>query len=132
MQSGFVRCSNNVMLEVEKWLQTRYFGNTMRVRCHTYTYIGWRPSEHLLLKYHNLHPDPDEYHHRVYDPDSGEEILHEVLQRYQFPTFPEVLDELKGSEPRLMSLQGPTPQQVVPTVKTRHSPDTDTPSEFVA
>ncbi len=95
MQSGFVHCSNNVMLEVEKWFQTRYFGSTMRVRCHTYTYIGWRPSEHLLLKYHNLHRDPDEYHHRVYDPDGGEEILHEVLQRYQFPTFPEVLDELK-------------------------------------
>ena len=73
------------MLEVEKWFQTRYFGSTMRVRCHTYTYIGWRPGEHLLLKYHNLHRDPD----------GGEEILHEVFQRYQFPTFPEVLDELK-------------------------------------
>ena len=49
----------------------------------------------MLLKYHNLHQDPNEYHHRIYDPATGIEVFHEVLQRYQFPTFTEVLDELQ-------------------------------------
>ena len=47
------------------------------------------------LKYHNLHADPAEYIHRVYDPTTGEQVLYEVLERHQFPTFPEVLDELE-------------------------------------
>ena len=51
--------------------------------------------EHLLLKYHNLHQDPNEYIHRVYDPVSGDEVFYEILERYQFPTLPEVLDELE-------------------------------------
>lgn len=46
-----------------------------------------------MLKYHNLHNDPNEYHHRVYDPLDGREIGHEVLEREQFPVFSEVLDE---------------------------------------
>ncbi len=89
-----VQCRKNVMLEVEKWFEARYFGSTFRVRCHTYTYIGWLPGEHLLLKYHNLHSDPDDYIQRVYDPMTGEQVLYESLRRYQFPTFPQVLDEL--------------------------------------
>ena len=103
MQSGLVQCCKNVMLEVEKWFETRHFGNTLRVRCqtYTYTYIGWLPGEHLLLKYHNLHQDPDEYHHRIYNPATGIEVFHEVLQRYQFPTFTEVLDELQVIVERL-------------------------------
>ena len=67
----------------------------MYVRCHSYNYVGYVPARHLLLKYHNLHDDPNEYVHRVYDPATGEEILYETLHRYQFPTFPEVLDELE-------------------------------------
>ena len=92
---GFVTCQKSVVLEVEKWFDIQYFGNTPRVRCHTYVYIGWLRREHLLLKYHNLHQDPNEYIHRVYNPDSGDEVLYEILERYQFPTLPEVLDELE-------------------------------------
>ena len=92
---GTVACRKSVALEVEKWFDLQYFGNTLRVRCHTYVYIGWLRGEHLLLKYHNLHEDPDEYHHRVYEPVTGEQVFHEVLERHQFPTFPEVLDELE-------------------------------------
>jgi hypothetical protein len=51
--------------------------------------------QHLLLKYHNLHTDRNEYHHRIYNPVTGEELHHEVLERHQFPTFTEVLDELQ-------------------------------------
>ena len=92
---GAVQCQKNTQLDVEKWYETRYFGNTLRVRCHTYVYIGWLRGEHLLLKYHNVHRDRDEYHHRIYDPASGVEVFHEILERYQFPLFTEVLDELQ-------------------------------------
>ena len=92
---GIVHCRNNALLEVEKWYETRYFGRTLRVRCYSYRYIAWLPGEHLLLKYHNVHEDRDEYHHRIYDPASGVELFHETLERYQFPIFTEVLDELE-------------------------------------
>ena len=93
--TGRVYCLNGVVLEVEKWFDTQYSGNILRVRCHTYAYIGWLQGRHLILKYHNLHRDKDEYHHRIYDPATGEEVFHEVLERRQFPTFAEVLDELQ-------------------------------------
>ena len=92
---GEVICLNDVALEVEIWFDARYFGNTLRIRAYSFRYIGWLLGEHLLLKYHNLHKDPHEYHHRVYDSTTGVEIFHETLQRYQFPTFSEVLDELE-------------------------------------
>ena len=92
---GNVYCRKAVLLRVGKEFETRYSGNTLRVRCHTYAYIAWRPGENLLLKYHNLHRDDDAYHHRIYDPATGKELLHETLERYQFPIFTEVLDELE-------------------------------------
>ena len=94
-QSGSVQCHKKVILEVEKWFEARRFGQTLRVRCYSYAYIAWIAGQHLLLKYHNLHKDHDEYHHRLYDPTTGTEVFHETLQRWQFPTFPEVLDELE-------------------------------------
>ena len=94
-QRGMVHCQKSVVLEVEKWFESRYSGSTLRVRCRIYRYIAWTLGGHLMLKYHNIHRDSNEYHHRVYDPATGREIFHEVLERYQFPTFPEVLDELE-------------------------------------
>ena len=73
----------------------------MYVRCDSYNYVGFVPGRHLLLKYHNLHADPDEYIHRVYDPVTGVEVFSETLRRDQFPTFPEVLDELEYLAQRL-------------------------------
>ena len=93
--TGRVYCRKNVVLQVEKRFETRWSGNVLRVRCHSYAYVAWVPGQHLLLKYHNLHRDHDEYHHRIYDPVTGEEIFHEILERRQFPTFSEVLDELQ-------------------------------------
>ena len=92
---GKVHCLKSVVLEVEKWFESQYLGSTLRIRCRIYRYIAWNPGGNLLLKYHNLHRDSNEYHHRVYDPATGREIFHETLERYQFPTFPEVLDELE-------------------------------------
>ena len=92
---GRVFCRKNVLLEVDKIFDIRYSGNILRVRCYSYSYVAWLPGQHLLLKYHNLHRDKDEYHHRIYDPATGEELVHEVLKRYQFPLFSEVLGELQ-------------------------------------
>ena len=92
---GQVHCEKGITLGVEKEFDILYFGNILRVRCHTYRYIAWLPGEHLLLKYHNIHEDGDEYHHRIYAPATGIELHHEVLKRYQFPKFTEVLDELE-------------------------------------
>ena len=93
--SGEVLCQKGVVLRVGKEYETRYSGNILRVRCHTYAYIAWLPGEHLLLKYHNLHRNDDAYHHRIYDPATDAELFHETLERYQFPIFTEVLDELE-------------------------------------
>jgi len=42
-----------------------------------------------------MHVDAREYHHRVFDPNTGEQIFYETLTRFQFPTFSEVLDEVE-------------------------------------
>lgn len=94
-QAGFVVCQDGVQLQVTKKFDTRYDHlGRMFVRCRIYRYIGFAPGRRLLLKYHNLHRNPDEYIHRIYDPATGRQILYETLRRDQFPTFPEVLDEL--------------------------------------
>ena len=89
-------------MQVTKKFDIRYDGRSrMYVRCHSYNYVGYVPGRHLLLKYHNLHADSDDYIHRVYAPIGGGEVFVERLQRYQFPTFPEVLDELEYLAQRL-------------------------------
>ena len=93
---GFVQCEKGVLLEVTKKFDVnRDNRGRMYVRCYSYRYIATMPGSHLLLKYHNRHENPDDYIHRVYDPATGTEEFNETLQRYQFPTFPEVLDELE-------------------------------------
>ena len=92
---GTLYCDKGVALEVR--ILFEYDGSRIphRVRGFRYAYIGWQIGGNLLLKYHNLHTDPNDYIHRVYNPATGKQILYEVLQRYQFPTFAEVLDELE-------------------------------------
>lgn len=92
---GVVHCRKNVALRVSLCFEYDDSYIPHRVRCYRFAYIGWQAGGNLLLKYHNLHTDPGEYHHRVYDPATGKEIMYERLLRYQFPTFPEVLDELE-------------------------------------
>ncbi len=46
-----------------------------------------------LLRYDNSHVDtPDEYHHHLYDPRTGEQTR-TILTREQFPDLAEVVDE---------------------------------------
>ena len=93
---GYVQCQKDVRLEVTKEFRTRYDNRgRMSVRCYRYRYVGIASGKHLLLKYHNLHDNTDDYIHRVYDPTSCTELFNENLQRHQFPTFSEVLDELE-------------------------------------
>lgn len=93
---GFVQCQNSVVLEVTNRFAIAYDRvGRMYLRCYRFRYVGRIPGGNLLLKYHNLHRNPDEYVHRVYDPATGEEVGYEPLRRHQFPTFAEVLDELE-------------------------------------
>ena len=86
-------CRRNVTLEFKKELAFRYLGNTLQVRGVSYNYVAWIPGQHLVLKYHNWHENPDSYIHRAYDPQTGRQILYEELTRRQFPVLSEVLDE---------------------------------------
>lgn len=95
-QAYLVFCQRGVSLTVSKRFQVRYLGGRRQIRAEIISYVGWFRGRHLLMKYHNLHADPNEYHHRIYDPPTGREIVHEILQRHQFPIISEVLDELQA------------------------------------
>lgn len=49
----------------------------------------------MVLRYHNIHERDTDFHHRVYDPLTGEQVLYETLERHQFPTLSEVIDEIE-------------------------------------
>ncbi len=92
---GRVFCKSNVVLEVEKLFETRYAGDRLQVRCAIYRYVAWTRNHQSILRYHNLHENHDEYHHRVFNPDTGHQIFYERLTRVQFPVFTEILDEIE-------------------------------------
>ena len=93
--NGQVYCLQGVVLEVENRLEMRYSGHLLRVRGYSFRYSAWMQGGGPILRYHNIHQYDDDYHHRVFNPRTGEEILYERLHRRQFPTFSEVLDELE-------------------------------------
>ncbi|MBI4202437.1 MAG: hypothetical protein HY532_04910 [Chloroflexi bacterium] len=92
---GELYCHSRIVLEVEKVFELRRGGNRPQMRGVIYKYVGYARGGNLLLKYHNLHEDPDIYIHRAYDPRIGRQLLYEELSREQFPTFTEVLDEME-------------------------------------
>ena len=49
------------------------------------------------MRYHNVHRNDDDYHHRVFNWGTGDEVLYERLERHQFPTLGEVLDEVQAA-----------------------------------
>ena len=83
------------MLEADVSFQLRYSGSLLRVRPYSFRYVAWVLGSNLILKYHNVHARDDDYHHRVYDPRTGKQILHESLTRAQFPQLSEILDEME-------------------------------------
>ena len=62
---------------------------------HYIRYVAYIVGGRGIVKFHNMHIKDDNSHHRVYHPLTGDEILYERLERYQFPTFSEVLDEIE-------------------------------------
>ena len=98
---GQVYCLRNVAVEIEKTFETQDRNGRMYIRGVIYRYVAWVQGGNLVLKYHNRHEDPNEYHHRAYDPLNGREIGHEVLERKQFPVLSEVLDEAEYLTSRL-------------------------------
>ena len=94
-QRGQVYCLRGVVLEVEKLMEVRYTGGHRRVRTISFRYAAWARGRNPILRYHNIHRGDSDYHHRVFDPNTGREVFYEPLQRHQFPIFSEVLDELK-------------------------------------
>jgi hypothetical protein len=99
VMEGQVYCNRGVVLEVEKLFETRQTGRgkrrSVQVRGLSYRYAAWIRDGYPVLRYHNVHEDQDQYHHRVFDPLTGEEVFYEQLTRVQFPTFTEVLDEIE-------------------------------------
>lgn len=81
---------------MDKELETRMTGPLLQVRGKTYRYVAWVQGHHALLRYHNIHLNDDDYHHRVLNWRTGEEVLYETLERHQFPTLSEVLDEVQA------------------------------------
>ena len=93
LMQGAVFCLRNTIVEVSKAFEKQERSGRLYIRGMIYRYIAWVRGGNLVLKYHNRHADPNEYHHRAYDPKTGSEILHEILGRRQLPVFSEVPDE---------------------------------------
>ena len=92
---GRIYCLENVIVEVEKGLETDFKGRLLQVRGFHYRYVAWVDGRNPILRYHNRHQYDDFFHHRVFNWRTGEEVLYETLERRQFPTLTEVLDEVQ-------------------------------------
>ena len=94
---GRIYCLHDVIIDVEKELETQTSGRLLQVKGLKYRYVAWVRDHHSILRYHNTHLNDDAYHHRVFNWRTGEEVLYETLERHQFPTFSEVLDEVQAA-----------------------------------
>ena len=97
--TGLVFCLGGVTLEVDKSLRQAYVGNSLKVRGVRYRYVAWLPrgsqqGKAPVLRYHNIHRNDQDYHHRVFNPQTGELVGYETLRRFQFPTLGEIIDEI--------------------------------------
>lgn len=98
VQRGYVYCLSEVVVRVVKYLETnRTNQGLLRVRGFSYRYAAWVQRHHPVLRYHNVHRNDDDYHHRVFNWRTGDEVLYERLERHQFPTLGEVLDEVQAA-----------------------------------
>ena len=96
---GRIYCQQDVVLEVEKLLEVSLVNGNRWVRGVRYRYVAWIPrgrgrSATPILRYHNVHERDDDYHHRVFDPRTGQQMGYEKLTRFQFPVLSEVIDEI--------------------------------------
>ena len=93
---GNIYCLSDVIVHVDKQLETRHTSGLLQVRGLSYRYVAWVDGQNSILRYHNRHQRDDFFHHRVFNWRTGEEVLYETLERRQFPTLTEVLDEVQA------------------------------------
>ena len=94
--AGVLTCRNEVRIAVTKLMATRMIRAQLQVRSIHFQlprHAAARRRTMNLLRYDNSHVDtPDEYHHHLYDPRTGEQTR-TILTREQFPDLAEVVDE---------------------------------------
>ena len=93
--AGTIVCGRGVILEVEQYLHTRYFGHTLKVRGYRYRYAAYLRGRNELLRYHNTHQHDRNYHRVEFNPLTGALVRRSTMPRRQFPVLSEVLDELE-------------------------------------
>ena len=96
---GYVFCKQGVVLEVQKRLEKKMVAGRVQVRGLQYRYVAWIPRDSSprgtpVLRYHNIHVSDEDYHHRVFNPQTGEQLLYEKLERSQFPVMSDILNEI--------------------------------------
>jgi hypothetical protein len=92
--SGELHCKNNVVLYVDKVMETREVGKgKIQVRGLDYCYNAKLTGKYNVVRYDNDH-DVDDYHKHVFDVNTGEQMARISLTREEVPTLSDVLDEL--------------------------------------
>ncbi|MCL4553367.1 MAG: hypothetical protein M1305_07450 [Candidatus Marsarchaeota archaeon] len=96
--AGEVYCLHNVILEVEKYMETRRTKNRrLQVRTFSFRYNARIKGKHNILRYDNGHWwVPDEFHRHVFALDSGAELGVDRFTIEEMPTMSEILDELEA------------------------------------
>lgn len=91
---GTIHCRNGVILEVEKYAETKVIGGRTWVRMYSYRYNAYLPGKCTVLRYDNGHAE-DEYHVHPFDPQTGEAAKEgKLIARNDMPHLSEVLDEI--------------------------------------
>jgi hypothetical protein len=94
--SGEIYCKNNVVLYVDKVMETREAGKgRIQVKGFAYCYNAKITGRCNILRYDNDHTIED-YHKHVFDIKTGKQVARVSLGRDDFPSLSDVLDELAG------------------------------------
>lgn len=92
--SGKIYCKNNVVLYVDKVMETREVGKgKIQVRGQAYCYNAKITGQCNILRYDNDHTIED-YHKHVFDIKTDKQVARISLSRDDFPSLSSILDEL--------------------------------------
>ncbi len=102
---GIVICQANVIVRVDKTLETRLLANQrLQVRGSFYAYNAYFAGRHNILRYDNGHMDtPEEFHRHLFDLETGVEIRKDILVQQQIPVLADFFTEVAqmiGFNPR--------------------------------
>lgn len=94
--SGFVVCHLDVLVRVEKTLETRIIKpQRLQVRGRWYAYNAYFAGRHNILRYDNGHAEhPDEFHRHQYDLQTGKEISRIIIEKHQLPVLADFFTEV--------------------------------------